>query len=314
MESRPKIDFFAELPVEVSLQFLAYLSPKELASIMLVCQHSTQLANDTSLWRAILKQYFNSSYSPQEHGKDVVKRVVEFSKQEDAVLAEIAKNNLENAKLILQTPQLADKLIDAKDLEMIGVAHEEAARIILQTPKLVEKIIGEPRQNAFSAKPLLQVHISFESLAVLANIIVAHESLAREFLSSKESTTDALKSWINPDVRFYCGERLAIHGYTSDEKPMAAFANYFTDILKIGIVDDSLLQKPNYHPENIHACYEAVQDYDTDPEIWLSSIGACKIEQHVLSAGQQGFWSSHAAKDGDNEDHSARDLPKPGKQ
>lgn len=295
MDARSEeIDFFATLPDEIKLLIFAYLSPRELAVIMRVCAHNNQLANDRTLWMNILKEHLKSTYSPNpdEELKEIAHSVQNFAKEEDTlvlVLAACYKANLNGAKLILQTPLLMDKLTDPADLERLGVAHEEAARIILQTPELMEKIIGKPRteNNPFDVdeKPITTFLVE-RPLDYLVNIISAHETLAQEFLNSKEATTNSLKAWINSEEKFqYLINGGLVYGQISDEKSMEKLANHFLE---------RLIAKIEWRRD--HA---VSQESETKP---------------ISVTDRMGFWSPAPASNDDSDDELINSIQSQNKQ
>ena len=292
MDARSEeIDFFATLPDEIKLLIFTYLSPKELAVIMRVCANTNQLANDPTLWMNILKGRLQSTYSPNpgEELKEIAHTVQNFAKGKKGLYLSLAASyraNLDAAKLILQTPRLMEKLTDRADLERLGVAHEEAARIILQTPELMEKIIGKPI-NSFDddQKPITTFTIE-NSLYYLVNIISAHESLAQEFLNSKEVTTSSLKAWINSEEKFYYLINSSPQpGQISDEESMAKFTNHFLERLKAKI------EWRRGHPVS--------QESETKP---------------ISVTDRVGFWSPVASSNDDSDDELINSIQSQNKQ
>ncbi len=287
-------NFLAGVPEEIQLLILTYLSPRELAIIMLVCSQTNRLANDPTLWINILRQRLKSTYSPNpgEELKEIVHTVKEFSQEEGLLLALTAmqKANLNAAKLILQTPRLMDQITDKMDVENLGVAHEEAARIILQTPELMEKIIGKPitmpNLSSNEGELIKIVLLKEASLNSLINIIAAHQLLAQEFLSLKESTKNALKSWMGSADEF----KYTIHGATesgqlSDEASLNKFTDYFLELLsrKVGMGVDSI----------------------------VTDESAVKL---IPVTDRHRFWTASSSSDGETDESPTINPKQPGKQ
>lgn len=126
------------LPNELKQSICLFLDNQSLGRLACTSKEWQCIAEDEFLWRERLAA--QSSYThPDKTPKSILKAIEAFAQLSIDDLVKIARSSLEEAKIILHTPSLAEKF-DNCYLTDLAQSKLTLAKIILQTPSLASQL------------------------------------------------------------------------------------------------------------------------------------------------------------------------------